>query len=61
MVLNEPLLEYLPFEGRDAGVEGGQLPQRHNLVAHAAACVLAGLRVGVHVVLTLARLLERNL
>ena len=43
VILNEPLLEYLPLEGRDAGVKGGQLPQRHNLVAHAAARILAGL------------------
>jgi hypothetical protein len=61
VIVDEPGLEGVPLPRGDAGVKRRQLPQRHNLVAHACARVLASLRVAVHIVLALSRLLEGNL
>jgi hypothetical protein len=61
VIVNEPGLEEVPLPRGYAGVKRRQLPQRHNLVAHACARVLASLGVAVHIVLALSRLLEGNL
>lgn len=53
MILNESLLERLPLRGRDAGVQGGELPEGDHLVTHAGARVLTRLRVGFDIVLHL--------
>ena len=47
MVVDKPVLERVPLDGGDAGVEGGQLPQGHDLVAHRGARILAGLETHV--------------
>ena len=47
VVLYQSLFERGPLLGRDAGVDGGQLPQGDQLVAEGGAGVLAGLAVGV--------------
>ena len=61
VVLHQSLLQSLPLLGGDAGVEGRQLPEGDHLVTHAGAGVLAGLAVGVDIVLHLASLLECHL
>ena len=61
MVVYQSLFERFSLEGGEAGVEGSQFPQGHNLVAHGGAGVLAGLRVAVDIVLALPSLMERNL
>ena len=57
----QSLFERFSLEGGEAGVEGSQFPQGHNLVAHGGAGVLAGLGVAVDIVLALPGLMERNL
>ena len=51
MVLDELLAQRGPLRRRDAGIEGGQLPERDDLVTERRARVLRSLRVGAHVVL----------